>query len=96
MELSTYSPEKVSGYSLDLSHVETWIEKLANMSKQEREYLSGMDPRRADLVLPGCIIIERLFQKFQVPKFIVMDRGIRFGKLFDKLRGFVPPISFGV
>ncbi len=94
LKLETYHPNHVSGHTLTLETVSNWVNRLAQMNREERAKLPGMDPRRVDVVLPGALIIEQLMLKFKNPSFEVMDRGVRFGRLFDRLRKFVPPVVF--
>lgn len=94
LELKSYTSEKVAGHQLTKERVTQWVDRISKMTVEERKKLAGVDPRRADVLLPGALIIERLFEKFKNHAFEVYDRGIRFGKLFDKLRGFIPPIHF--
>ncbi len=92
--LSSYRAEKVNGQGLTLEKVKSWLARLAPMSNEERKKLPGVDPRRVDLLVPGTLIIERLHNKFGNPRFEVHDRGVRYGKLFEQLRGFNSPIQF--
>lgn len=88
LKLKTYSPAAISGHVITPTMVSSWIDRLCSMTKEEKLALPGVDPRRMDLLLPGCLIIECLFKKFGNAGFTVFDRGIRYGKLFDALRGF--------
>ncbi len=92
--LSNYHPNHVAGHRLTRSKVDEWVQRLSKMSREEVLGLPGIDPRRADVILAGAVIIERLFHKFKNNAFEVMDRGVRFGKLFDRLHNFVPPVRF--
>ena len=87
-----HDPARVDGHLLTPATVARWGESFASMSPAQRAALPGADPKRAGLLLPGTLVLERLFKKFGNPSFTVRDRGIRYGKLFDQLRGFVPPI----
>ncbi len=93
LELAQYSPDDVAGHKITQERVSEWIKRLSKMSREERLLLPGLDPRRVDVLLPGMLIIERLLDKFRNDSFQVFDRGIRFGKLFDELKKFVPPVE---
>ncbi len=94
MELRDYHPSRVAHRKLTPERVRFWIDRFSGMRQKEIEKIPGVDRRRLDVILAGSLIIERLLIKFHVPAFEVMDRGIRFGKLFDTLRGFQPPITY--
>ena len=93
--LEKYHPDAVQNFKITLPITQEWIERLSKMSREEIGKLKGVDVRRIDVLLSGTIIIERLLKKFNLDGFDVIDRGIRFGKLFDLLKGFVPPIEWG-
>jgi exopolyphosphatase/guanosine-5'-triphosphate,3'-diphosphate pyrophosphatase len=92
--LTAYHSTKVSGHRLTRENVAKFVDLFSRTPKAEILKLPGVDPRRADVLLAGTLIIERLFAQFGVSAFHVFDRGVRFGKIFDLLRGFVPPIRF--
>ncbi|MCB0309486.1 MAG: hypothetical protein KDD48_08950, partial [Bdellovibrionales bacterium] len=94
LKLENYSPDAIHGHRLTKESLDFWIQNLSTMPKEERNLLPGADPERGDLLLAGSLIIERLFIKFKNPDFQVVDRGVRYGKLFDMLRGFTPPVQF--
>ncbi len=94
MKLATYSSQAVDHYSLKRENVQNWVNQLAEMTLEQRKALPGADPKRIDVMLAGMIIIERLFNKFQNPEFIVRDRGIKFGKAFDQFRDFEKTVLF--
>ena len=48
----------------------------------ERKQIIGLQPQRADVILAGCAIADRILQHFQRHTIRVSDRGIRHGLLF--------------
>lgn len=94
MQLTHYTTQSVDHFRLKKEHVENWIAKLAPMSSEERKKIPGVDLKRLDVLLPGLVIIERLYEKFKTNEFIVRDRGVRFGKAFDQFRDFNLPVHF--
>ncbi|MFH1262696.1 MAG: Ppx/GppA phosphatase family protein [Pseudomonadota bacterium] len=92
--LERYSSQGVAGHILTRERVEEWVNKIASTPFEGRKLLPGADPRRIDVLLSGTLIVERLFEKFKNRSFQVFDRGVRFGKAYDVLRGFAPPIHF--
>lgn len=94
LKLVPYTTQGVDRFKLTQSHIDHWIKKLVPMSIQDRKSIPGIDLKRMDVLIPGLLIIERLFVKFGCSEFIVRDRGIRFGKAFDQLRDFNTEIIF--
>jgi exopolyphosphatase/guanosine-5'-triphosphate,3'-diphosphate pyrophosphatase len=94
LKLTEYSSKAVDHHKLKKENVSAWIQKLSQMTNEEKKSLPGADPKRTDVMLAGMLIIERLYQKFETSEFIVRDRGVRFGKAFDQFRDFKPDIIF--
>ena len=56
----------------------------AAATQAERERMTGLDPRRADVILAGALILDRVAAAAGVDEVRVSDRGIRWG-LFHEL-----------
>ncbi len=74
-----FSEEKVNGYKLRLERIERWIEKLAGMSVAERESLRGMEPKRADVIVAGSLILASALRALRREELTVSTRGVRYG-----------------
>ena len=48
-----------------------------------RAKLPGMDPRRADIILPGALILEQVFAEFGIEEMTFSDYALREGVLLD-------------
>jgi exopolyphosphatase/guanosine-5'-triphosphate,3'-diphosphate pyrophosphatase len=83
--LPTYDPTQVHGYRLGRGALEHELERLAGKTQAERERVVGLDPRRADVILAGAIILERIMIAAGVTAVRVSDRGIRWGLLYEQL-----------
>ena len=56
-----------------------WIERLSRLPLADREGLSGMEKGRADVIVAGLVIIERVWNHFGVAEFRISGRGVRHG-----------------
>jgi exopolyphosphatase / guanosine-5'-triphosphate,3'-diphosphate pyrophosphatase len=92
LALENYRWNKILDYRLTKETLNHLVARLSRSARSEIVSWPGVDPRRADVLLAGALIIERLFEKFKMDAFIVVDRGVRFGKLFSQLKGFAPPL----
>ena len=79
--LERYDAARVHGAALTLSAVETLCAKLASLSLAERQQLPGLEPKRADVIVAGAIIVRDLLRRSGAPEMVVSDRGVRFGLL---------------
>jgi exopolyphosphatase/guanosine-5'-triphosphate,3'-diphosphate pyrophosphatase len=82
--LASYDPARVHGYRLTRADLDREIARLAAATQVERERMVGLDPRRADVILAGAMILERIAAAAGVTEVRVSDRGIRWG-LFHEL-----------
>ena len=86
--MATYDPSRVHGYRLSREQLAAQIARLAGSRQAERERMIGLDPRRADVILAGAVILEEIAAAAGAPAVRVSDRGIRWGlaqEMADKL-----------
>ena len=51
----------------------------------ERKEIPGLEPKRADVILAGACLIERIMTSFHAEKVIVSDQGVRYGLLYEQV-----------
>lgn len=91
LELPHYDRKAVDGLIVPSEAMRTISEKLATMSRGERQLLPCIGEDRADLVVAGCAILESILDIWPAPKLGVADRGIREGIL----RGLIAADAMG-
>ncbi|MBX3020530.1 MAG: Ppx/GppA family phosphatase [Bdellovibrionales bacterium] len=74
-----FSEDAVHGYKLSLSTIEAWTEKLAAMTVAQREALPGMQPKRADVIVTGALILAGAIRALGKTEATVSTRGVRYG-----------------
>jgi exopolyphosphatase/guanosine-5'-triphosphate,3'-diphosphate pyrophosphatase len=84
-DLQSYDPALVHGYRLTLPALDKQIDRLRASTQKEREAMAGLDPRRADVILSGAIILCEIARRLGAANVLVSDRGIRWGLLYEKL-----------
>jgi len=67
------------GKEMTLNDVETGLEKLSKMTVQEISQINGLDPRRADMIVAGCVILEQTMKHAKLDRFRISVRGLRYG-----------------
>jgi exopolyphosphatase/guanosine-5'-triphosphate,3'-diphosphate pyrophosphatase len=85
LRLATYDPTRVHGYDLDVAALDAEVARLRASKQDERERIVGLDPRRADVILAGALILRRLAAAARASVIRVSDRGIRWGLLYAAL-----------
>jgi exopolyphosphatase / guanosine-5'-triphosphate,3'-diphosphate pyrophosphatase len=86
LELKRYERRRVDGCWMSDQQVTTVIERLLEMSYQDRADNPCIGIERADLVLAGCAILEAIRRAFPCQRLRVADRGLREGMLVQMMR----------
>jgi exopolyphosphatase / guanosine-5'-triphosphate,3'-diphosphate pyrophosphatase len=81
--LASYDPLRVHGYRLSRTALAQQIARLGAATQAAREQLVGLDPRRADVILAGALILDRIAAAVGAAEVRVSDRGIRWGLLHE-------------
>lgn len=79
--LSEYDSAKIHGGKLtraDLAHL---IDQLLPATPEQRRAIAAVSPDRADYLLAGAIILDRVLATARRPALTVSDRGLRYGVL---------------
>ena len=82
-KLASYDPARVHGFSLTRAALDAEIAQLSQATQPEREKIPGLDPRRADVILAGALILQAIAARAGIPAILVSDRGIRWGLLYE-------------
>jgi exopolyphosphatase/guanosine-5'-triphosphate,3'-diphosphate pyrophosphatase len=83
--LPVYDAERVHGAVLALAEVERLTGTLAALTVHERAALPGMEPKRADVILAGALIVAEAMRATGFERLTVSDRGVRWGLLYDRV-----------
>jgi len=82
--LATYDPARVHGFELGVGSLDEQLARLATADEKERATFIGLDPRRADVIFAGGLILRGLAEHFEVERVKVSDRGIRWGLFYER------------
>jgi exopolyphosphatase / guanosine-5'-triphosphate,3'-diphosphate pyrophosphatase len=83
--LAQYSQSEVHGRLLYLEEVKRQITLYRGMTLVQRRAIPGLHPMRADVILAGAYLIERIMRRFTTNEIIVSDQGVRYGLLYKML-----------
>jgi exopolyphosphatase/guanosine-5'-triphosphate,3'-diphosphate pyrophosphatase len=86
LNLARYDRRRVDGIWMDDAEITATIDRLLNMSYQDRANNNCISVERADLVLAGCAILDAIRRAFPLPRLRVADRGLREGMLVEMMR----------
>lgn len=85
-KLARYSHSEVHGSRLTLSEVRRQVALFQAKTIPERKAIPGLEPKRADVILAGVYLIERIMTLFDSESVIVSDQGVRYGLLHECLK----------
>jgi exopolyphosphatase/guanosine-5'-triphosphate,3'-diphosphate pyrophosphatase len=91
--LGTYDPARVHGSRLSVAALDGQIARLARATQAEREQMAGLDPRRADVILAGALVLRAIARRARVSEVRVSDRGIRWGLYYELVAVAAKPSS---
>jgi exopolyphosphatase/guanosine-5'-triphosphate,3'-diphosphate pyrophosphatase len=79
-----------AGYQVSRAEVRHLIDRLRKMSAKGRREVPGLNPDRADIIIPGLAIIDRIHRRFHINVLQVHACGVRGGRLLsmiEKMQG---------
>lgn len=85
LELPAYDPARVQGHVLTRAAVERQLARVGALSLAERAALPGLEPGRADILIPGIAICLAAMARLGFDSLVVSDRGLREGILCEML-----------
>jgi exopolyphosphatase/guanosine-5'-triphosphate,3'-diphosphate pyrophosphatase len=83
--LPVYDAERVHGSTLALSDVDRLAGSLAALTVRERAAVRGMEPKRADVIVAGALVVAEAMRATGFDRLTVSDRGVRWGLLYDRV-----------
>jgi len=84
-KLVRYSHAMVHGSNLTHVEVQRQVRLYRNKTLAERKTIPGLEPKRADVILAGACLIDRMMTLFGARRLIVSDQGVRYGLLYERL-----------
>jgi exopolyphosphatase/guanosine-5'-triphosphate,3'-diphosphate pyrophosphatase len=80
-------PESLNGVTVTYQEVRTVLEMvLAAKSHEERAALAGTDPRRADILAAGCLVLETILSDCGFSEFTISSYALREGIVLDTIQ----------
>ncbi len=74
-----FDSKRVQGHPLTNERLKYWFERLADMGVQERRAITGMDAKRADVIVAGAEILLMASQALGATQLEVSVKGLRYG-----------------
>ncbi len=75
----------VRGYQVSRADVRHLLDRLRKIPLKERASVPGLSPDRADIIVAGLAIVDRVMERFQVNSVQIHNRGVRDGLLLSMI-----------
>jgi exopolyphosphatase / guanosine-5'-triphosphate,3'-diphosphate pyrophosphatase len=83
--LIRYSHSMVHGSNLTHHEIQRQVRLFQSKTLAERKNIPGLEPKRADVILAGACIIDRMMTMYGARRLLVSDQGVRYGLLYEHL-----------
>jgi exopolyphosphatase/guanosine-5'-triphosphate,3'-diphosphate pyrophosphatase len=83
MRMTVYDGDRVHGSFLSRETLAEMARRLGDTPVDDRKRTPGLDPKRADVIYAGAVILERIVARAGAPGVRVSDRGIRWGLCYE-------------
>jgi exopolyphosphatase/guanosine-5'-triphosphate,3'-diphosphate pyrophosphatase len=83
-QLATYDPSVIQGATLEAAEVDRQIELYRTRNADERRDIVGLQPKRAEVILAGALIVHTVLAELGRDRLTVSDRGLRHGVLAER------------
>lgn len=82
-KLKEYDPDRINGYVLSRSSLDSMVAMLSVTTLDVRRRIAGLEHGREDIILAGAIIAQEIMKRCGTPEMLVSDWGLREGIVFD-------------
>jgi len=81
--LEGYDAAKIHGHTISLDRLREMLEMLRKLPLEERARVRGLEPQRADLIIPGVTLTISLMETFGFLTITISDKGLLEGIVLD-------------
>src|SRR5262249_20898889 len=74
---------QINGHVLERASLERLLKRMRKMGLDERAALSGIDSKRAEILLPGALVLARVLEGAGADAITISDFGVREGLVTD-------------
>jgi exopolyphosphatase/guanosine-5'-triphosphate,3'-diphosphate pyrophosphatase len=76
-------PLKLQGFRLSRERVDQLVNRLVALTPQQRRELPALNERRAEIIVPGALILQTTMASLQIPELVICERALREGLIVD-------------
>lgn len=76
-------PSPMTGYQLSFQNLQQFVTRLSKLSYGERLSINGMSQKRAEIILPGALILQEAMSLLGMDALTICERSLREGIIVD-------------
>ena len=76
---------QLNGHVLTRDSLERLLRRLQHLTLAAREKLPGVDPKRAEILIPGAVVLSHVLESLELDALTLSDFGVREGLVMDYL-----------
>ena len=76
-------PRKLHGYCVTRQSLNQVVDRLITMTPAQRRELASINDRRAEIIVPGALILQTTMKMLGVGEFVLSERALREGLIVD-------------
>ena len=76
-------PDPLNGYKISYQDIEKIVKKLSKLSYEERLDVSGLSEKRAEIIIPGAVILLETMNMLKLNSIVICERALREGMIVD-------------
>ena len=76
-------PRKLHGYRVTRQRLDNVVDHLITMTPAQRRELAPINDRRAEIIVPGALILQTTMKMLGVEEFVLSERALREGLIVD-------------
>jgi exopolyphosphatase / guanosine-5'-triphosphate,3'-diphosphate pyrophosphatase len=90
-ERQSNASSRIHGVEITRQQLVDFIQKMRNLSLVERSQVPGMNDRRAEIIVPGGVILHTVMNLLDIDRLVVCERSLREGSIVDWMldRGYI-------
>jgi exopolyphosphatase / guanosine-5'-triphosphate,3'-diphosphate pyrophosphatase len=76
-------PSRLHGFQLQRKDLEQLVQKMRRLNVTERSQIPGLSERRAEIILPGLLVLSHAMTSLKMESLLVCERSLREGVIVD-------------
>jgi len=76
-------PQRLQGFRVSRERIDQIVDQLAAMTLEERRAIPAINERRAEIIVPGALVLQQAMAMLKVRELVISDRALREGLIVD-------------